>query len=100
MPLAQVAKRVKPTFLIIGAAKSGTTSLYRLCEQHPKLFMSKEKELKYFSNDANYGQGWKWYESFFTGSGGLLQLERLPLLIQHELIIQKQPNGLPRICQA
>jgi hypothetical protein len=29
-----------PNFLLIGAAKSGTTSLYRYLGQHPEIFMS------------------------------------------------------------
>lgn len=29
-----------PNFLIIGAAKAGTTALYRYLEQHPQIYMS------------------------------------------------------------
>ena len=36
-----------PNFLIIGAAKSGTTSLYRDLRAHPQVFMAKSKELKF-----------------------------------------------------
>jgi len=28
-----------PNFLIIGAAKSGTTALYRYLKQHPEIYM-------------------------------------------------------------
>jgi hypothetical protein len=38
-----------PNFLIIGAAKSGTTALYAYLRQHPEIFMSTPKELRYFS---------------------------------------------------
>ena len=38
-----------PNFLIIGAAKSGTTSLYRYAEQHPQIYMSPVKEPKFFA---------------------------------------------------
>jgi hypothetical protein len=37
-----------PDFLIIGAAKSGTTSLYRYLASHPEIYMSPEKEPRYF----------------------------------------------------
>ena len=37
-----------PTFLIIGAAKSGTTSLYDYLKQHPEIFMSPLKEPRVF----------------------------------------------------
>ncbi len=38
-----------PNFLIIGAAKSGTTSLYRYLDQHPEIYMSSNKEPKFFA---------------------------------------------------
>ena len=38
-----------PTFLLIGAAKAGTTSLYYYLDQHPDIFMSKVKEPKFIS---------------------------------------------------
>jgi hypothetical protein len=38
-----------PNFLIIGAAKAGTTSLYRYLEQHPQIYMSPVKEPKFFA---------------------------------------------------
>ncbi|NMG60155.1 sulfotransferase [Geitlerinema sp. P-1104] len=38
-----------PNFLIIGAAKCGTTSLYRYLEQHPEIYMSRNKEPKFFA---------------------------------------------------
>lgn len=38
-----------PTFLGVGAARSGTTSLYHWLDQHPAIFMSPVKEPNYFS---------------------------------------------------
>lgn len=38
-----------PNFLIIGAAKSGTTSLYLYAKQHPRIYMSPIKEPKFFA---------------------------------------------------
>lgn len=37
-----------PNFLIVGAARSGTTSLYNYLKQHPDIFMSKIKEPCFF----------------------------------------------------
>ncbi|MBA2713837.1 MAG: sulfotransferase [Rubrobacteraceae bacterium] len=37
-----------PNFLIIGAGKSGTTSLYHYLRQHPEVYMSPMKEPKFF----------------------------------------------------
>jgi len=38
-----------PTFLVIGAAKSGSTSLHDYLGQHPDIFMSRTKEPNFFS---------------------------------------------------
>ena len=38
-----------PNFLLIGAAKSGTTSLYHYLRQHPQVYMSPVKEPKFFA---------------------------------------------------
>jgi hypothetical protein len=41
-----------PTFLIIGAARSGTTSLYEYCKQHPQVFMSPRKETNFLAYEG------------------------------------------------
>lgn len=41
-----------PNFLVIGAAKSGTTALHRYLTQHPEIFMSRQKELRFFAFDS------------------------------------------------
>lgn len=38
-----------PNFLIIGAAKSGTSALYQYLRQHPDVFMSPRKETHFFA---------------------------------------------------
>jgi Sulfotransferase domain len=44
-----------PTFLILGAAKGGTTSLYAYLQQHPEVFMSVPKEPTFFGNEGTDG---------------------------------------------
>jgi hypothetical protein len=39
-----------PNFLIIGAGRSGTTSLYHYLRQHPAIFMSPIKETNYYTD--------------------------------------------------
>jgi hypothetical protein len=41
----------KPNFFIVGAAKSGTTSLYHFLDEHPDVYMSPIKEPHFFSKD-------------------------------------------------
>jgi hypothetical protein len=40
---------ILPNFLIIGAAKSGTTSLYKYLEEHPQVYVSPQKEPRFFA---------------------------------------------------
>ena len=55
--------RRKPDFVIIGAQKSGTTSLYHYIVQHPEIEPASKKEIKFF--DIHYSEGEKWYLSHF-----------------------------------
>ena len=41
-----------PNFFIIGAMKSGTTSVYEWLKQHPEIYMSPWKELNFFSSEG------------------------------------------------
>lgn len=40
---------IMPNFLIIGAAKSGTTTLYDWLDRHPQIYMSPVKETNFFA---------------------------------------------------
>lgn len=42
---------VLPDFLLVGAAKSGTTSLYNYLREHPHIYMPKIKEPQFFMSD-------------------------------------------------
>ena len=61
-----------PNFLLIGAMKAGTSSLYRYLGSHPDIFMAKVKEPQFFVADGNWALGWDWYESLFEGSDSAL----------------------------
>lgn len=41
----------KPNFLIVGAAKAGTTSLAKYLGEHPDIFIPEQKELRFFVKD-------------------------------------------------
>lgn len=58
-----------PNFLIIGAAKSGTTSLHYYLQQHPEIFMCPRKDTFFFDFDgqapAYSGPGDnEWYQGY------------------------------------
>jgi hypothetical protein len=44
----------KPNLFIVGAAKSGTTSVYNILENHPEIFMCPIKEPHHFSKDIKF----------------------------------------------
>ncbi len=48
-------------FLIVGAPKAGTTSLFEYMRVHPQLHLPAEKELYFFNIDRNYRRGVDWY---------------------------------------
>jgi hypothetical protein len=59
-----------PTFLVIGAMKAGTTSLYEYVRSHPDVYMPDEKELDFFVAEKRWGRGLGWYsEQFEPGAG-------------------------------
>jgi hypothetical protein len=53
-----------PDFLIIGAAKCGTTSLASWLRAHPEVFVPADKELFFF--DSNWDRGLEWYGQQFA----------------------------------
>ncbi len=58
----------KPNFLIVGAAKSGTTSLFEYLRGHPDVFMPGIKEASYFAGGG--GRSEADYLALFRNAGG------------------------------
>ncbi len=58
-----------PNFIVIGAGKAGTTSLWGYLREHPQIFMSEPKELNFFTTEHNWHRGLAWYESHFENAG-------------------------------
>lgn len=56
--------RVLPDFLIIGAKRCGTTSLFTYLPEHPSIIESHHDNMGFFND--NYHLGVNWYKSFFT----------------------------------
>lgn len=56
----------KPNFFVIGAAKSATTSLCSLLQQHPNIFFSNPKEPRYYQlPDDDRESAREWYKGIF-----------------------------------
>ena len=63
-----------PNFLIIGAAKAGTTSLWAYLREHQQVFMPDRKELHFFVTEKNWDRGLQWYENQFEGAEAALAI--------------------------
>ena len=55
-----------PTFLVIGAMKAGTDSLWQYLRAHPHVHMSGTKELDFFVSELNLRRGEAWYRGQFA----------------------------------
>lgn len=77
-----------PNFLVIGAMKAGTTSLYEYLRHHPQIFMSGVKELDFFVEHMNWRRGRAWYEAQFRSvkSGAIAIGEASPSYSKHPLL--------------
>jgi hypothetical protein len=64
---------ILPNFLIIGAARSGTTTLYSHLQLHPDVYLpaNKRPEPHFFLKSAEYSRGLEYYqERYFSASHG------------------------------
>ena len=93
--IISAGKRPFPDFLIIGAQKCGTTSLYEYLKQHPGLSSNiGEKEIHFF--DKNFRKGSRWYKSNFPlRREGILYYEATPYYIFHPLAPHRVRDLLP-----
>lgn len=85
-----------PNFMIIGAAKAGTTSLHMYLSQHPEIYLPKEKETHFFDWDDLYNKGLDFYlDHFYVGA------EKFPARGDATPSYLHLPNKvIPRIQQA
>jgi len=66
------AQAMLPNLIIIGAMKSGTSSLHYYLDQHPQIAMSTPKELDFFIKEINWDRGIDWYKSHFSSNTKIL----------------------------
>jgi hypothetical protein len=99
--------RVLPSFLIAGAQRCGTTSLYRALAQHPLLLKPVlHKGVHYF--DVHYGRGMSWYQAHFPlrmaaalalrrHGAPAMAFESSPYYLFHPLAGQRIAADLPEV---
>ena len=87
---ATALARIAPSFLVIGAQRSGSTTLYRYLAAHPRILPPLRKEVHYF--DFQYAKGRAWYLAHFpgihkriTGNYRAITFEASPYYMVHPL---------------
>lgn len=97
-------RRPLPDFLVIGAQRSGTSSLYKYLEHHPCVLSSLRKETEYFS--ARFGLGEAWYRAHFPSRArrswqehrrglAVLTFEASPNYLFHPLSAERAATMVP-----
>jgi hypothetical protein len=91
--------RGMPSALIIGAQRSGTTSLFQYLARHPDVLPPLGKEIHYF--DFHYARGITWYRGRFPYSyrlrRGALTLDASPYYLMHPLVPGRAAQLLPEV---
>ena len=94
----QPKKEKAPDFIIIGAGKCGTTSLYNYLGYHPQILLPNKKELRFF--DKNFSYGYEWYLAQFptiTDRPDLLTGEASPSYLFLPHVAQRMRDFAPHI---
>lgn len=95
-----------PDFLIIGAQKSGTTSLYHYLSQHPCMHRATRKEVHFF--DLHFHRGMGWYRAHFPSAQQAFFTRRVlrrpfvtgeatPYYIFHPHVARRVHEALPNV---
>ena len=97
------SSRALPNFIIIGAVRCGTTSLYQNICEHPNVISAKQDEIGFF--DSNFHLGLNWYKSFFPKNDELKKLkeekgvgitgEDTPFYLWNELVCDRILKTVP-----
>lgn len=97
--------RLEPSFLIVGAQRAGTTSMYKTLTEHPEVLgAGLHKGVHYF--DTHYDKGPKWYRGHFPTRWSARRTQRStgnepitgeasPYYMFHPLVPQRIAQELP-----
>lgn len=89
--------RPLPDCIIIGAGKSGTTSLHNELAQHPQIIQAKEKEVSFFNRD--YFKGLSYYRANYPiirgRFGGFRRIDGTPGYLDHPHCAKRIKRHVP-----
>ncbi len=89
-------KQKAPDFIIIGATKCGTTSLFFYLNQHPQILAPHKKEINFFNH--NFQMGVPWYLAHFPAiadTNEFITGEASPVYFYDEQVIQRLKQLFP-----
>lgn len=84
-------------FLVVGAMKSGTTSLHKYLSTNPELFLPKKKEVNFFAKDEEFSKGLAYYEEYFSDNMSKVCGEVSPLYMMIEASPERIFNAYPEM---
>ena len=85
-----------PDLVVVGAMRSGTTSLFRALADHPDVYMHESKELRFF--DEHYARGLEWYAAQFAGEANAeIVGEATPNYLYDSDAIKRLASDLPEV---
>lgn len=91
---ATTTLRAWPSFVIIGAQRSGTSSLYQWLCTHPAVLPAADREVHFFDN--HYERGRRWYRAQFPlRLPGRTTGESTPFMLFHPLAPERVVRDLP-----
>lgn len=85
-----------PNFIVIGAAKCGTTSICDLLSNHPQIFMSNPKEPHFFGRDSAE-KTIEWYEGLFSRVTSEIAIGEGSTSYTHPKIIEKAATSIAEL---
>ncbi|HUZ84421.1 MAG TPA: sulfotransferase [Gaiellales bacterium] len=95
--IATAGRRVLPSFLVVGAQRSGTTSLYRYLLEHPGIGGAwPSKGVHHFDLESQRSR--RWYRAHFPRrSEGVVAGEGSPYYLFHPLVPARVAAALPDV---
>lgn len=97
--------RMLPQWLVVGAQRCGTSSLYEYLVRHPQVCRAAKEEIHYFDN--NYHRGVNWYRGHFALADGTpatdaspshkVTGEASPYYMAHPLAVERIASDLPGV---
>ncbi|MGI9491951.1 MAG: sulfotransferase domain-containing protein [Geminicoccaceae bacterium] len=82
-----------PHFLIIGAMRAGTSSLFKYLDSNPDTAASLRKEIGFFTRYWAFGP--EWYRAHFPITGSRLAFEATPDYLMHPLAPKRAADMMP-----